>query len=68
MRGTCLRSDRPCLSLSHRSRGRNALSVLRQVFGYVTRGMDVLRAIANAALRNGALSQRVMIDDCGQLT
>ncbi|NEO88665.1 MAG: peptidylprolyl isomerase [Spirulina sp. SIO3F2] len=37
------------------------------VFGKVTAGMDVVRAIEKLGSRSGKTSQKVMIDDCGQL-
>ena len=38
------------------------------VFGEVTEGMDVIRAIESVGSGSGRTSAKVMIDDCGQLS
>merc|ERR1711860_399059 len=38
------------------------------VFGKVTRGMDVVKAIERVGSSNGTTSQSVVIKDCGQLS
>mmetsp|Transcript_1117 Transcript_1117/g.2310 ORF Transcript_1117/g.2310 Transcript_1117/m.2310 type:complete len:200 (+) Transcript_1117:23-622(+) len=37
------------------------------VFGYVTRGMNIVRAIEAYGSQSGATSAKIAIDDCGQL-
>lgn len=37
------------------------------VFGKVVEGMDVVKKIENYGSRNGRVSKRVVIEDCGQL-
>jgi cyclophilin family peptidyl-prolyl cis-trans isomerase len=37
------------------------------VFGNVTKGMEVVKAIEKVGSRNGATSKPVVIADCGQL-
>eukprot|EP00966_Prymnesium_polylepis_P047786 1107089-Prymnesium_polylepis.1 len=38
------------------------------VFGNVTKGMDVVKAIEAVGSGSGKTSQRVMIEDCGELS
>lgn len=37
------------------------------VFGSVTKGMDVVKAIENYGSQSGKTSKRIIIGDCGQL-
>lgn len=37
------------------------------VFGSVTKGMDVVKAIENYGSQSGKTSKRIIIEDCGQL-
>lgn len=39
-----------------------------QVFGNVTKGMDVVKTIEGVGSRNGQTSKAVVISDCGQLS
>ena len=45
----------------------NHFCVQHCVFGEVTEGMDVVRAIEAVGSRDGKCSKAVKIDDCGQL-
>lgn len=38
------------------------------VFGNVTKGMDVVKAIEKVGSSSGATSKKVVIADCGQLS
>jgi cyclophilin family peptidyl-prolyl cis-trans isomerase len=38
------------------------------VFGAVTKGLDVVKAIEAVGSRNGKTSQPVVVEDCGQLS
>lgn len=39
-----------------------------QVFGNVTKGMEVVKTIEGVGSRNGQTSKPVVISDCGQLS
>ena len=38
------------------------------VFGKVTKGMEVVRAVEAVGSQSGATSRKVVIEDCGQLS
>jgi cyclophilin family peptidyl-prolyl cis-trans isomerase len=51
-----------CVLLLH-----NRLDGKHVVFGIVTQGMDVVRAIEGVGSQSGATKAKVLVQDCGQL-
>jgi cyclophilin family peptidyl-prolyl cis-trans isomerase len=47
---------------------RSRVSWWFQVFGNVTKGMEVVKTIEGVGSRNGQTSKPVVISDCGQLS